>query len=214
MKATPEMRAAFKAAYAQGSIWTDRLDCAIDAMLKVAPTQGADARPVNQCDGCRAGHIIGQSGLHEYEGHGYMTCQAKRYVSADARPVAIDAHPFALMCDALPADFSWGDPLTPGVFRHIESALAARDAAPSDANDMSREQLLEALQQYENIIQGYQQNSDAQRYQWLKAQKDEFDKMAGASCYATQLSNILWLKADWDAEIDAAIAASAPREKT
>lgn len=59
-----------------------------------APTQGADGeslRPANQCDGCRAGHIIGQSGLHEYEGHGYMTCQAKRYVGADGeslRPVA------------------------------------------------------------------------------------------------------------------------------
>lgn len=44
--------------------------------------------------------------------------------------VTSDVHPFALMCDALPADFMWGDPLTPDVFRHIESVLATRDASP------------------------------------------------------------------------------------
>lgn len=52
---------------------------------------------------------------------------------------------------------------------------------------------------------------DAQRYRWLKARRDDFDKMAGASYYATQLSNTLWRKDDWDTEIDKAIAASAPK---
>ena len=45
---------------------------------------------------------------------------------------------------------------------------------------------------------------DAARYRWLKDQKDEFDKMAGASCYGTKLSNRLWQEEDWDAAIDRA----------
>lgn len=65
---------------------------------------------------------------------------------ADARPVASDAHKFALMCDALPADFSWGDPLTPDVFRYIESALATRDAAPSDAQAQQLRYAIHSLQ--------------------------------------------------------------------
>ncbi|WP_244807946.1 Lar family restriction alleviation protein [Caballeronia zhejiangensis] len=46
---------------------------------------------------------------------------------------------------------------------------------------------------------------DAARYRWLKGQKDEFDKMAGASCYGTKLSNRLWQEEDWDAAIDRAM---------
>jgi hypothetical protein len=61
---------------------------------------------------------------------------------ADARPVASDAHAFALMCDALPVDFNWGDPLTPDGFRHIESVLVIR-ATPAEIDGDARNQIIE-----------------------------------------------------------------------
>lgn len=45
---------------------------------------------------------------------------------------------------------------------------------------------------------------DAERYRWIKSKKEDFDNMAGASCHATKLSNILKRRDDWDAAIDAA----------
>ena len=38
---TPEMRAAFRRAYREGGFWADRLDTALDAMMRAAPTAQA-----------------------------------------------------------------------------------------------------------------------------------------------------------------------------
>lgn len=51
---------------------------------------------------------------------------------------------------------------------------------------------------------------DAGRYRWIKGKKVDFDNMAGASYYATQLSNILHNAEDWDAAIDALLTAAQP----
>jgi hypothetical protein len=52
---------------------------------------------------------------------------------------------------------------------------------------------------------------DVERYRWLKSMREDFDLMGRHSYYATELWNVLGRMPDWDATIDAAIAASEPK---
>ena len=152
--------------YAIRTLW----NALYDSMPIAAPTQGADARPaawdnlpcylIDKCEGQVISEEFLQRALSGMLADPQYSAAkpfelSQEFISeskdgpdvigfcADARPVASDAHKFALMCDALPADFNWGDPLTPDVFRHIESALATHDAALSDSQDDARKAILE-----------------------------------------------------------------------
>lgn len=58
VRVTPGMRAAFRRAYREGGFWADRLDTALDAMMRAAPpAQAVDLRKIieqiaQQWDGC------------------------------------------------------------------------------------------------------------------------------------------------------------------
>lgn len=165
--------------------------------VALTSTQGADARPVNQCDGCMAGHIIGQSGLHEYEGHGYMTCQAKRYVGADARPVAIqDLYEAAPIVDKWMRDKAVvldGDQYATLVDLAATVVIATRDATPIvDAQDAGR---------YRLVRQG----------KALTVRVPVKDKHV---TYCIGDKPEARFSEAFDAAVDAQIAASAPRENT
>ncbi|WNV14506.1 hypothetical protein [Stenotrophomonas maltophilia] len=50
VRVTPEMRAAFRKAYREGGFWADRLDTALDAMMRAAPPAQPVGEPVAYLD--------------------------------------------------------------------------------------------------------------------------------------------------------------------
>lgn len=146
---------------------------------------------------------------------------------------------FSQMCAALPEDFSWGDSLTPDVFQHIEDAIlqaATCDAPSADAFAEYRRGVREAFN-HANVIRAnpHGRNADetltyimrtlaelangdsapsadavdAQRYRWLRDVS-----VPPHNFYLSvpeEFKDVKYSKAEVDAEIDKAIAASAPK---
>lgn len=67
-------------------------------------------------------------------------------------------------------------------------------------------QLMEAWRDATVFVADHAVAKDAARYRWLKSKREDFDRMGGASYYATKLWNALGCRLDWDAAIDAALA--------
>ncbi|WP_416819936.1 hypothetical protein [Delftia tsuruhatensis] len=129
LKATPEMRAAFRRAYREGGFWDDRLDYALDQMLAAAPQ--APAAPVLVGDGQADAYLADPGRLETLaRSHpaGLVRALARAAMAAPAAPaegeVLVEVigltgsgksaicGEIEILCRALGLDVSWpdGDP--------------------------------------------------------------------------------------------------------